>query len=174
MEVDGKKVWERAPTDGLSPGGICSKERFSLGGFKCPAPYTCGSYPEYGLALEEDGVQFSAQLYYNVAIFKNFGGSLLTIFQLATADTWGNHMYNLINSSNFIFPVVFCFAIQMLGTYYIMNLVLVIIMESYIENKEVYAQDDIKRQEEQSEKHEAKMPSSYKRTVQSLTDFVNF
>jgi hypothetical protein len=48
-------------------------------------------------------------------------------------------MYNLINSSNFVTPVLFCFFIHMVGTYYLMNLMVVVIMESYIESNEIYA-----------------------------------
>ena len=48
-------------------------------------------------------------------------------------------MYNLINSSHFLLPVVFCFLIHMVGTYYLMNLMLVVIIESYITSKEDYA-----------------------------------
>lgn len=72
-------------------------------------------------------------------IWKHFGGSLLAVFQIITADSWGNHMYNLINSSHFLLPVVFCFLIHMVGTYYLMNLMLVVIIESYITSKEDYA-----------------------------------
>jgi hypothetical protein len=45
MNIDGRLVWERAPTEGLSPGGICSKDTsfYAWGGFICPHPYTCGS-----------------------------------------------------------------------------------------------------------------------------------
>ena len=48
--IDGKRVWERADTSDLSPGGICSKAAGSLiGGFKCPSEYTCGSYLDFGM-----------------------------------------------------------------------------------------------------------------------------
>ena len=79
-------------------------------------------------------------------IWKHFGGSLLSVFQIITAVDWGNHMYNLINSSNFLLPVVFCFFIHMVGTYYLMNLLLVIIIESYIQSKEDYADKEMDTQ----------------------------
>jgi hypothetical protein len=51
-------IWERAPTEDLSPGGICTKTKtwYAVGGFTCPEPYTCGSYLDYKMPLEEDGV----------------------------------------------------------------------------------------------------------------------
>lgn len=56
---DGKVVWPRAPTEGLSPGGICVKSKLRLGGYHCPPEYTCGNYLDYGLPLEEDYVQYN-------------------------------------------------------------------------------------------------------------------
>lgn len=87
----------------------------------------------------DDLNEFSPQLYFNVFIWKHFGGSLLSVFQIVTAESWGNHMYNLINSSNFFLPFLFCFVIHMFGTYYLMNLMLVVIIESYIQSTEDYA-----------------------------------
>jgi hypothetical protein len=63
--------------------------------------------------------------------------------QVSTADTWGNHMYNLINAISFPFPVIFFFLIHMLGTYYIMNLTLIVIMENYIEAKEGFSVKEV-------------------------------
>lgn len=37
----------------------------------------------------------------------------------------------------------------MLGTYYFMNLLLVVIMESYIEQEDIFALDDINRHKKQ-------------------------
>lgn len=39
--------------------------------------------------------------------------------------------------------MVFCFLTHMIGTYYLMNLMLVIIIESYIKSKEDYSETDI-------------------------------
>ena len=38
VKINDRLVWQRAPTKGLSSGGICSKDNswYSLGGFKCP------------------------------------------------------------------------------------------------------------------------------------------
>lgn len=55
--IDGKVAWPRAPTEGLSPGGICVKSKLRMGGYQCPPEYTCGNYLDYGLPLEEDYVQ---------------------------------------------------------------------------------------------------------------------
>lgn len=175
MVIDGKRVWQRAPTDGLSPGGICYKgtHKNAWGGFTCPPQYTCGSYLDHGMPLDEDGVQFNSQLFYDVAIWRNFGSSLLAVFQIVTTDTWGNHMYNLISSSNFLTPVLFCLLINFVGTYYLMNLMIVVIMESYIECNEIYAKDDIDLQESQIAEVEDSLPALYSEYLSLLKQFVS-
>jgi hypothetical protein len=60
-----------------------------------------------------------------------------------STDTWTAHLKNMINSTEFLIPIAYVFCIHMLGTYYFMNLLLVVIMESYIEQEEIYAHDEI-------------------------------
>lgn len=52
--------------------------------------------------------------------------------------------------------------IHMLGTYYIMNLALIVIMETYIESKEHYAHDEIELMKAKIKKHEASLPAEFK------------
>ncbi len=52
----------------------------------------------------------------------------------------------MIYSTEFFTPIFYVFCIHMLGTYYFMNLLLVVIMESYIEQEDIFALDDINRQ----------------------------
>lgn len=51
----------------------------------------------------------------------------------------------MINSTECVIPIVYVFCIHMFGTYYLINLLLVVIMENYIEQEEIYASDDIER-----------------------------
>ena len=81
------------------------------------------------MSLEDDGLQFSALVYYNIASWENFGTSGLSVFQLVTGDDWSPHMFNLMNSTNLILPVVFFLFLYILGTYFFMNLMLAVIME---------------------------------------------
>jgi len=55
----------------------------------------------------------------------------------------------MIYSTEFFTPIVYVFCIHMLGTYYFMNLLLVVIMESYIEQEDIFASDDIYRHTKQ-------------------------
>ena len=49
----------------------------------------------------------------------------------------------MINSSDFLLPLLFCFVLHMLGTYYLLNLLCATMMESYIESAEFFAKDEI-------------------------------
>jgi hypothetical protein len=77
------------------------------------------------------------------------------VFQIVSADTWTDHLHKMINSTECVIPIVYVFCIHMLGTYYLMNLLLVVIMENYIEQEEIYACDEIERQIYQIKKLEA-------------------
>ena len=50
-------------------------------------------------------------------------------------------MYNLIAASEFVLPVLFSFAIHMLGSYFLMNLMLAVIMDNYIQSEQAYNQE---------------------------------
>lgn len=134
---------------------------------------TCGNPQEYGISLRDDGLNYNAQVYYDIASWKNFGNSLLAVFQISTADTWGNHMYNLINASSFVAPFFFCFMIHMLGTYYIMNLTLIVIMETYIESKELYARDEIELLKNKISKIGAALPKEFESAEKRLYKIVS-
>jgi hypothetical protein len=53
----------------------------------------------------------------------------MAVFQLVTGDDWAKHMFNLMNATNVLSPVIFCFLLQILGTYFFVNLMLAVIME---------------------------------------------
>ena len=173
---DGRIVWPRAHSD-VSPGSICvsSKSKIKLGGFNCPSEQVCGSFLDFEIPLELDEVQYSSQLYFNVFNWSHFGGSLLSVLQIVTADTWGNHLYNLINSSNFIFPTIFCFLIHMVGTYYLLNLMLVVIIESYIKSKEDYADQELQQQQVKINKFQKSLIDSdtYVKELVIIHDYID-
>lgn len=54
VESEHGRFWERAPVDGLSPGGICTKTKGNFGGFHCPADFTCGNNLDFGLPIEDE------------------------------------------------------------------------------------------------------------------------
>lgn len=58
-------------------------------------------------------------------------------------------MINMINSSDFLLPVLFCFILHMLGTYYFLNLLCATMTESYIESANDFAKDEISLKEKE-------------------------
>jgi len=78
--VDGEIAWPRATREDLPPGSICvENNKFTIGGFHCPPEYTCGNSFDSKYPMD-DHTELSSQLYYNVFIWKHFGGSLLSVF----------------------------------------------------------------------------------------------
>jgi hypothetical protein len=139
--IDGKMIWERATINSTETNmGICTKKHswYTLGGYKCPKPYTCGSYLDYNLPLEDDGVRENIWLNYDIATWKNIWSSFLAVFQMVTQDGWSLMMYSLIQSSEFFLPVIFAITIIMLGSYFLMNLMLAVIMDEYIKSEQSY------------------------------------
>jgi len=124
----------------LTNSGICTKNKawYTVGGFKCPEPYTCGSYLDYNLPLKDDVIATNIWLNYDIAIWKNIGSSLMAVFQMVSQDTWSMQMYNLINATEFFLPVIFSITLNMMGSYFLMNLMLAVIMDEYIKSEQEY------------------------------------
>ena len=66
----------------------------------------------------------------------------------------------MIYSTDFFLPILFVFCIHMFGTYYIMHLTMVFIMDSYIEAEEVYALDEIDQKRRQIKLGEANLETA--------------
>ena len=62
----------------------------------------------------------------------------MAVFQIVTQDNWSMNLHNLISATEFIFPVAFMFTINMMGSYFLMNLMLAVIMHEYIKSEQAY------------------------------------
>jgi hypothetical protein len=73
-----------------------------------------------------------------------------------TLDSWSVIMYNLMNTSAYtVFAATFCVAIIFIMSFFLVNLMLAVIMESYISSGSKFAEmldDDIEREKELLEK----------------------
>jgi len=157
MGDDGKKFWKRASfsfSDCGTGSAMCSKKDGWLyrGGFKCPGNYTCGSYLDFNLPLEDDDVNNQYDLNFNIATFKNIGTSFLSVFQIVTQDNWSMNLYNLISATEFGFASLFMFVIHMMGSYFLMNLMLAVIMHEYIESEKRYTEETAAEEQRKIEK----------------------
>jgi hypothetical protein len=64
--------------------------------------------------------------------FDNFGVALLSIFRLLTLEGWSGVMYNYMDADGifaaFYFPIII-----IIGSFFLLNLFLAVIMESFSE-----------------------------------------
>ena len=70
--------------------------------------------------------------------FNNLGNSILSVFQVITLENWTDGMmYNFMDADNTYISALFFILLVMFGSFFLMNLVLGQIIESYSElNKE--------------------------------------
>lgn len=155
IKVNGELVWPRAPSDSLATNaGICSKQTswFSIGGYTCPEEQTCGSYLDYGLPLEKDGTRDNYWLNYDIGSWRHMGTAMMQVFQIITQDDWSMNMYTLIYATEFVLPVFFGFTVNLMGTYFLMNLMLAVILDEYIKSEQAYQEEMKERQEQERAK----------------------
>ena len=107
-------------------------------------------------------------MYFNEAGWQTFWTSITAVFQIATTDNWSDHLYNMINATEVGIPILFVFCIHMLGTYYIMQLTMIVIMENYIEAEEVYALDEIALQQKEIKLMEQSLSPRYFKNIKDI------
>lgn len=91
----------------------------------------------YNMTLAGEDVSQQELISYGIITFDNVGLSLITIFQVLTLEGWSQMMYNFMDtSSNNFMPVFyFCFLV-LFGSFFVMNLILAVISESFNEEDE--------------------------------------
>ena len=57
--------------------------------------------------------------------------AILTVFQIITLDNWSQMMYNMAYNDSFWLASLFCSAIVFIGSFFMLNLMLAVIMDSY-------------------------------------------
>ena len=57
--------------------------------------------------------------------------AILTVFQIITLDNWSQMMYNMAYNDSFWLSSLFCSAIVFIGSFFMLNLMLAVIMDSY-------------------------------------------
>lgn len=77
---------------------------------------------------------------YGLLTFDNIGKALLSVFQILTNDNWAQTMYNLMNVDNPAIATLYLCSMVIIGSFFLMNLILAVILDSFISVQE----DDIK------------------------------
>jgi hypothetical protein len=73
---------------------------------------------------------------FGIGSFNNFGQSILGVFQIITLDNWSLILYNQANGSFMpILPYIFCVSLVLLGNYFMLNLMLAVVFESYCKSE---------------------------------------
>jgi len=122
---------------------LCSKDAF--GANQCEY---CGHPLEYGISLEDDGVFTNPSINYGITNFDNTAKAMLTVFQVITMDGWTVLLYNLMDTSlPPVAAIYFCLLI-VFGSFFLLNLILAVIMESFIKIQAAEIKDSIDNNEQ--------------------------
>ncbi len=104
----------------------------------CGGLYTCNS-GTYCHALFEKKIPLSVDkidewefAFWGLLTFDNIGEAILGIFRVITLESWTYVMYNYMDASGFIAALYFPFLV-VLGGFFLLNLFLAVIMESFEE-----------------------------------------
>lgn len=71
-------------------------------------------------------------MYYGIHNFDNFMNSFLVVFQLVTTENWSNYMFNLMDIDNAFFAALYSISIVVIGSFFLMNLILAVIIQAFI------------------------------------------
>ena len=95
-----------------------------------------------------DSVLTNELINYDITNFNNVFNASLTIFQIITLEGWSQLMYNYQDSVGYATSSIFFVLVIIIGAFMSQNLVLAMIMHSYIETVEGIEE----RKQEQLEK----------------------
>ena len=107
---------------------VCSKD--GSGNFECPEGRYCRSPLDAGLGLEIDDLQNDELIDYGITVFDNLGIGLITVFQMITLEGWTKIMYNLMDSNISWMAVIFCVFLVLIGSFFLLNVVLAVLAEA--------------------------------------------
>jgi hypothetical protein len=81
--------------------------------------------------MENDGVYDDSGSNFGIATFDNMILGFVTVFQMVTLEGWSDIMYNLIDASVPAIAVIYCTLVVVIGSFFLLNVVLAVIMESF-------------------------------------------
>eukprot|EP00347_Sterkiella_histriomuscorum_P008485 403344914 len=126
---------------------VCSQA--GDGDFVCPNGLYCGNPIDYGISLDDDGVYFDERIQFGISSFSNFGQAILAVFQIITKDNWSQLMYNLSDGYTSAFGKIYCIFIIVIGSYFMLNLILAVIMSNFTKISQLEQKIYIKKMEKE-------------------------
>ena len=73
------------------------------------------------------------------------GTSLLSVFQIINSDTWYQYLLNFMDVDIPAFGVLFVITMIIVGQFFLMNLILAVIIFSFIKTQKMEIEDEIKQ-----------------------------
>ena len=93
----------------------------------CLGTQVCGHPLDYHIDLKYENVTSNPQINYGITSFDNLFRATLTIFQVITLEGWSDILYNYQDSTN-VFAAAFFSSIVLIGSFFLLNLILAVIM----------------------------------------------
>ena len=69
-------------------------------------------------------------IFYNLIGFDNLGWAMLTILQMITLEQWTTVMYLLMDSNIWWMSVLFCVALVLIGSFFLLNVILAVLADA--------------------------------------------
>ena len=104
---------------------------------ECPADRFCRQPVDAGLGADIDTPINEELIFYNMLSFDNLAWAMLTIFQMITLEQWTTVMYLLMDSNIWWMAVIFCVALVIIGSFFLLNVILAVLAIS--ERKDIVA-----------------------------------
>ncbi len=119
--------------------------------YECRDGTYCGAPSDYQLDLSTDNLTTDSYINYGFLHFDDLGIGVLQIFRVVTLEGWSQVMYNYMDSvglfSSLYFPLVI-----LIGSFFLLNLFLAVIMETFSEMTEIQKQLEKAKQEAKDRK----------------------
>eukprot|EP00347_Sterkiella_histriomuscorum_P013361 403365010 len=109
---------------------VCTKT--GLGLYTCPNNEYCGNPSEHDIDLLSEGIDQNPIINYGITTFNDVGSSLLGVFQIVTTDGWTQLMLDLMDGDIPFLGAFYCIMIVVVGSYFLMNLILAVIIQAFI------------------------------------------
>ena len=87
--------------------------------------------------LEYDDVLSNPTINYGITSFDNLFSAMITIFQVITKEGWSEIMYMLDDTSGSFMTAPFLILLVIIGSFFLLNLILAVIMRVFTQNNEI-------------------------------------
>jgi hypothetical protein len=112
-----------------------SQNQLCGGLYTCKSGTFCRTPIDVGLSLSADQVENNPLMQYGILHFDNVGIAILSIFRVVTLEGWATVMYNYMDSVGYSSAIYFPILV-LIGSFFLLNLFLAVIMETFIEMTE--------------------------------------